>query len=121
MNAILWVIQSLIAIVFLYSGVNKSIYSRQKLVSKGQTGVEGLSKGMIRFIGISEILGAIGIILPGLIDVFPFLTVVAAICLALVMVPASIIHYKRYEPKNVITNCIIFSMCVFVTYGRLAF
>lgn len=118
MNTILWILQALIAAVFLYSGVQKSIYSEQKLVANGNTGVEGLPTGLIRFIGISEILGTIGIILPLLLHILPILTAISAICFAVIMIPAAIIHYKRHEPKNVLNNCILFLMCVFVAYGR---
>ncbi len=124
MNLLLWILQILLAMVFSYSGINKSIYSERALVAKGQTGVEGLPTGLIRFIGIAEILGSIGILLPCLINVFPLLTPVSALCLALIMVPAAIIHYKRIpkskkEGNNVITNIVLFVMCLIVAYGRL--
>jgi uncharacterized membrane protein YphA (DoxX/SURF4 family) len=118
MNTTLWILQSLIAAVFLYSGVQKSIYSEHILVARGQTGVEGLSAGLIRFIGISEILGAIGIIVPMLIHILPILTTISATCLAVIMIPAAITHHRRHEPKNVLTNCVVFLMCVFIVYGR---
>jgi len=119
MNVILWVLQSIMAIIFMFSGLNKSILSEQKLIAKGQTGVVGLPPPLIRFIGISEILGAIGIILPLLLNILPILTVIAAICFAIIMIPASIIHYKLEEPKNVLTNCVIFLLCLLIAYGRL--
>ena len=119
MNTILWILQSLVAVVFLYSGIQKSIYSEQKLVAAGQTGVEGLPIALIRFIGISEILGTLGIILPLLLHVLPVLTSIAATCFAVIMIPAAIIHYRRHEFKNVLTNCILFLICVFIAYGRI--
>jgi uncharacterized membrane protein YphA (DoxX/SURF4 family) len=118
MNTTLWILQSFIAAIFLYSGVQKSIYSEQRLVAKGQTGVEGLPAGLIRFIGVSEILGTIGIILPLLLHILPILTTISAICFAVIMILAAIIHYKRHEPKNVFTNCVLFLICVFIVYGR---
>jgi uncharacterized membrane protein YphA (DoxX/SURF4 family) len=108
------------ALAFMYSGINKSIFSIRKLVyEKGQTGVEDLSLPFVRFIGISEILGAIGLILPWGLKIFPILTPIAAIVFALVMIPAAIIHYKRKESKNVFINAIFFCICVFIAYGRL--
>ncbi len=118
MNTLLWVLQSLIAFIFMYSGINKSIVSEQKLVAKGQTGVEGLPLPLIRFIGISEIFGAIGIILPTLLHILPILAIISAICFAVIMVPAALIHYNRRENKNVLLNCTIFLVCVFIAYGR---
>ncbi len=125
MNTALWILQSLMALVFLYSGVNKSIFSAQKLVAIGQTGVEGLPIPLIRFIGISEILGAFGLILPWWIKIFPFLTPFSALCMAAIMVPAARIHYNRIDNNNkkecinVWQNCILFAICIFIFYGRL--
>ncbi len=121
MNTTLWILQSVIAIIFIYSGINKSILSEQKLVASGQTGVEGLTLPLIRFIGISEILGAVGIILPLSLHILPILTAISATCFAIVMILAARIHYKRHEFKNVFINSIIFLVCIFIAYGRIAF
>lgn len=118
MNTVLWILQSVIALIFIGSGLNKSILSERKLVAKGQTGVEGLPLALIRFIGVSEILGAVGIILPLLLNILPVLTTISAICLAAIMIPAGIIHYKRKEYKNILTNVIVFAVCMFIVYGR---
>jgi uncharacterized membrane protein YphA (DoxX/SURF4 family) len=120
MNTILWILQVVAAATFMYSGVNKSIFSIRKLVyEKGQTGVENLSIPTVRFIGISEILGAVGLILPCWLNILPGLTSVSALLLSIIMIPAAVIHYKRKEPKNVLTNVILFGICIFIAYGRM--
>ena len=120
MNTVLWILQIVAAATFMYSGVNKSIFSIRKLVyEKGQTGVENLSIPLVRFIGISEILGAIALILPWWLNILPGLTSASAILLSIIMIPAAIIHYKRNEPKNVMTNVILFGICIFIAYGRM--
>jgi len=120
MNTVLWILQAAMSVIFMYSGVNKSIFSIRRLVyEKGQTGVENLSLPFVRFIGISEILGAVGLILPWWLNMLPVLTPVSAILFAFIMIPAAIIHYKRKEPKNVLTNTILFCICIFIGYGRL--
>jgi uncharacterized membrane protein YphA (DoxX/SURF4 family) len=119
MNTLLWVLQGIVAAVFLFSGINKSYFSEKTLVEKGQTGVEGLPLWLIRFIGISEILGATGLILPYLLNIYPQLTAVSAVCLGAIMLPAAVIHYKRSEPKNVLTNVIVFIICVVIAWFRL--
>ena len=120
MNTTLWILQAAMAVTFMYSGVNKSIFSIRKLVDeKGQTGVEHLPVPVVRFIGISEMLGAIGLILPGWLHKIPVLTPVSGILFALVMIPAGIIHFKRKEPKNVFTNVVLFCICMLIAYGRL--
>lgn len=115
----LWVAQSLLAALFLFSGVMKSTRSEHKLVTSGQTGVEGLPRSLIRFIGISEMLGAAGLVLPMLSNVMPVLTSVAAIGLGLIMILAAIVHYRRDEKRTALQNLFILLVCLFVTYGRL--
>src|SRR4051812_37508451 len=83
MNTLLWIAQAMLAIVFLNSGINKSILPEAKLVAKGQTGVAGLPAPLIRFIGISEIVGVVGIVVPWWIQVIPVLTPITAICFAI--------------------------------------
>ncbi len=118
MNSFVWALQGMTAVIFMFSGINKSIYSEQTLVSKGQTGVEGLPLILIRFIGITEILGAIGLILPMLFKICPSLTSISAIYLGLIMITAGIIHYKRNEYKNVVVNIAIFIVCLAISYFR---
>ena len=121
MNTMLWVAQSLLAALFLFSGVMKSTQSEQKLVASGQTGVEGLPRSLIRFIGISEILGAAGLVLPLLSDVMPVLTPLAATGLGLIMILAAIVHYRRDEKRTALQNLSILLVCLFVAYGRRRF
>ncbi|WP_143075766.1 DoxX family protein [Parafilimonas terrae] len=120
-NTILWILQIITAITFLYSGICKSILPERILVAKGQTGVEGLPALFIKFIGVSEIAGAAGLIAPVYFHITPWLTPVAALCLAFIMPFAASIHYKRNEIKNVLTNLILFLFCILIAYGRLFF
>lgn len=119
MNTIIWIFQSIIAVIFLYSGVHKAYFDEKTLVQKGQTGVEGLPPGLIKFIGISEIIGAVGLILPQLLNLYPILSPIAALCLGLIMIPAAVIHYRRDEWKNVILNIGIFLICLMILWVRL--
>lgn len=119
MNILLWFFQALMAVTFFYSGICKSYFPEQKLVSMGQTGVEGLPMPFIRFIGISEILGSIGLILPLALLIHPILTSIAAFCFAFMMPFAAWIHYARKEPKNVFLNTIIFLICISIAVGRI--
>jgi len=118
MNTILWIAQAFLAVSFLYSGCCKSVFSEQKLIAIGQTGVAGYSHSTIRFIGISEILGAIGIILPWLTGLWPVLTPVAAICFAIIMLLAAPIHYRLKEPRNIATNITLLVLALLVAWGR---
>ncbi len=119
MGTVIWILQGLIAFVFMFSGINKSYFDEGTLVQKGQTGVEGLPKWFIMFIGISEIIGAIALIVPMLLNKWTILTPISAICLGSIMLPAAYIHNKRKEPKNVAINFIIFFFCGLIVYYRI--
>lgn len=119
MNTALWIIQVLLAITFLYSGVCKSFKSEQWLVAHGQTGVAGLPGWLIKFIGICEILATAGFTLPVWLNVYSLLTPVTAILCCVIMVLAMRIHYRLKEPANVFTNIVLFLLCAFVAYERL--
>lgn len=119
MNILLWACQILLALVFLYSGINKSILTEQQLIARGQTGIVGYSPAAIHLIGIAEILGSIGIIVPWWSGILPWLTPVAAGCFAVIMLLAAPIHYRLKEPRNVATNLTLLASSMFVLFGRL--
>jgi len=118
MNTAIWICQFFLAIIFLYSGAMKSTQSEHWLVAHKQTGVEGLPVPFIRFIGISEILGVIGILIPSFTGILPVLTPVAAVCFAVIMVFAARIHYRRNEMQSVALNVIILCVSLFVAFER---
>ncbi|MBS1602799.1 MAG: DoxX family protein [Bacteroidetes bacterium] len=118
MNTTLWIAQIILAAAFLYSGICKTILSEQQLIARGQTGVVGLRPGKIHFIGVCEIAGSIGIILPRALNILPFLTTATAACFAVVMLLAAPIHYRLKEPGNVATNMTLLLLSLFVILGR---
>lgn len=118
MNSALWFSQALLAILFAYSGWMKSTRSAQQLVAIGQTGIEHIPTLLIRFIGVSELIGVVGLLVPWYTQIIPVLTPIAALCLGLIMLPAGVIHYRRHEKQTVLVNIAILLLCLFVTYGR---
>jgi uncharacterized membrane protein YphA (DoxX/SURF4 family) len=118
MNTALWIAQLFLALVFLYSGVCKATLPEQKLVTMGQTGVEHLNASFIKFIGISELLGVAGLLLPWAFEIVPVLTPVAAFCLGVIMIPAALIHYRRGEKSTVLFNSFILLLCLWVGVER---
>lgn len=120
MNTILWVLQIFLGVTFIYSGIMKTTQQRQKLVHIGQTGVADLSYPLIRFIGIMEILGALGIILPQALGVLPVLTPVAAVGFAAIMVLAASIHARRKELPAFSFNLFLLLISIFVAIQRFS-
>ena len=118
MNTILWICQILLAIIFGYSGITKGTLSQAKLLSMGQTGVQGLSLPLMRFIGISEMLGMIGIIVPWLINVLPALTPFTALCFATINLLAARVHYKLKENKTAFAHILMLLTGCFIAYFR---
>lgn len=125
MDILLWAIQLLLALIFMYSGICKSFFPIQKLVAMGQTGVDGLPVLFVSFIGITEIMGVAGLILPWLLSLYPVITPISAICFAFIMPFAAFLHLKRArkykqskEIKNVMTNIFIFLLCLIIAYAR---
>ena len=118
LNIALWICQILLGIVFGYSGLMKSAKTEKELVAMGQTGVENLPTVLIRFIGVMEILGVIGLFAPVLSGILPILTPLAAIGLGTIMIPAAVIHFRRSEKTIVLLNLFLLILCAFVAYGR---
>lgn len=118
MNTILWILQILVANLFAFSGVVKSTQTREKIISLGQTGVKGLSYPFIRFIGIIELVGSAGIILPWAFGVYEILTPLAAAGFALIMLFAIFVHLKLGEPKTAFGNLVVLIVCSYVALMR---
>lgn len=97
MNIVLWVVAGLLAVAFLASGAMKLTKSKEDLAQQGMAWTEDFSASAVKLIGASQLLGALGLVLPALLDVAPVLTPLAATGLALVMGGAVVVHLRRKE------------------------
>ena len=119
MNIALWIVQILLAIAFGMAGLTKIIQPKEKLAA--QMGwVEDFAPTTVKVIGALELLGAIGLILPLLIGILPWLTPLAAAGLVLTMLGAMATHVRRQEYQNLIVNLVLLLLAAFVAYGRFA-
>jgi hypothetical protein len=118
MNVALWIVQSLLAALFLGSAYFKGLWSRERLVQSGQTGVQDVSYPLLRFIALAELLGAVGLVLPWALGIAPVLTPVAAIGLGIIMVLAARVHARLHERGNVAKAIALLAACLFVAVGR---
>ena len=93
----LWILNGLLALVFLAVGLMKLARPREALVASGMGYAADFSSVQVKLIGVVEILGAVGLILPLLLNIAPVLTPIAAIGLAIVMIVATVVHLRRKE------------------------
>lgn len=93
-----WIVAGLLALAMLASGGMKVIKPKTAIVEGGMGWAEDFAPGMIKFIGIAEVLGALGLVLPVLTGVAPVLAPIAAVALAVVMIGAVVVHVRRKEP-----------------------
>ncbi|WP_406019785.1 DoxX family protein [Nocardioides sp. NBC_00850] len=117
MNVFLWILQALLAAMFLMAGVMKATQPKEKIAAK-LPWAEDYSAGTVRFIGIVELLAAVGLILPAALGILPVLTPLAATGLAVVMVLAMNVHRRRNEPGAIAFNAAILVVAAVVAWGR---
>ena len=114
----LWLVQVILALAFGMIGVTKLTASDADIIQQSGELVEKYGVGLIRFIGISEILGALGLILPAALRILPILTPLAALGLAIIMVLATALHASKGEP--IVTQVIFLLLSLFVVWGRFS-
>lgn len=117
MNVTLWIIAGLLAVLFLASGATKLAQSKEKLVSS-MGAIESFSPGAIKMIGLLEILAAIGLILPAVVDIAPILVPLAAVGVVMLMAGAMIVHLRRREAQGVAVTLVLLALAAFVAWGR---
>ena len=122
MNIALWILQGFLAAIFLIAGAIKVIKSKDELKALGgekMNWVDSISAISVKLIGTLEVLAAIGLILPQLTGILPWLVPLAAFGLVLTMIGAVMLHQRRGDgPKAIVQVIILLVMAAFTTYGR---
>ena len=119
MNIALWVVQGLLAAVYLAAGVMKVARSREQMVASGGfEWAKDMTDGAVKAIGAVEVLGALGLVLPQLTGIAPVLTPIAALGLVIVQVFAMRVHLKLGETKSLPVNVVLLLLAAFVAVGR---
>jgi uncharacterized membrane protein len=117
MNVFLWILQGVLAAMFLMGGVQKSTQPKEKLAPR-MAWVEDFPAGTVRFIGVVELLGAVGLVLPAALGIAPVLTPLAATGLAIVMALAMNTHRRRHEPGAIVFTAVLLVLLAVVAWGR---
>ncbi|GAA3045187.1 DoxX family protein [Actinokineospora globicatena] len=119
MNVVLWIVAGVLAAAFLGAGGMKAAQPKEKLAAEPRMGwTADFSGSAIKTIGALEVLGAIGLILPALLDIAPILVPIAATGLAAAMLGAIIVHARRNETARIVVPAVLFVLSAFVAWGR---
>jgi uncharacterized membrane protein YphA (DoxX/SURF4 family) len=118
MNIALWIIQILLALLYLFAGGTKLVLSIEQLRAMGSPNQILLPALLIRFIGVCEVLGALGLVLPGLLRIRPGLTPLAASGLVIIMIGATVITFAGDGIGQAIFPLVVGLLAAFVAYAR---
>jgi uncharacterized membrane protein YphA (DoxX/SURF4 family) len=112
-NVVLWILQVLLAVLFLFAGVMKFVMPIEEMTK--QIALPGL---FLHFIGVAEILGAIGLILPGILRIRTGLTPLAAAALVVIMVGATVVNLMTGQQGGALTTVVVGLLLALVAYRR---
>jgi uncharacterized membrane protein YphA (DoxX/SURF4 family) len=118
MTYILWIVQGLLALIFMYAGGVKLVLPIEVMTEQMPVPVPG---PFLRFLGVAEVLGAFGLILPGLLGIRPGLTPLAALGLLIIMIGATVLTLAGFVPGGgalALIPLVVGLLSAFVAYGR---
>jgi uncharacterized membrane protein YphA (DoxX/SURF4 family) len=115
MNRALWLVQGVLALLFLFAGGMKLVLPIEEMTKQMPVPLPG---AFLRFIGVAEVLGALGLLLPGLLRIKPGLTPLAAAGLVVIMVGATVIGLMTGEAVAALISLVVGLLAAFVAYGR---
>ena len=119
MNTVTWIAQGLLALAMLAAGGMKLSQTKEQLMASGNMDwTEDFPEGQIKGIGALEVLAALGLILPAVLDIAPELVGVAAIGVVLLMLGAAATHIRRGEKQMVPVNLVLAAIAVFIAVMR---
>ena len=113
MTVFLWVLQGLLAALFLFSGAYKLVTSADVLAKQAH-----MSAAFLKFIGALEVLGGLGLVLPGLTKIHPELTAFAAAGLVIIMIGAVVVTLMQGLGANAILPAVVGILCGVVCVTR---
>ncbi len=116
MNIALWVVQIILGLAFIMFGSMKAFQYEKAKAS--MPWVKESSKGLVMFIGVAELLGGLGLILPYALGIASILTPIAAIGIGVIMILAAGFHIKRKENQAIGMNILFLALAIFVAIGR---
>ncbi|MFV2103619.1 DoxX family protein [Micromonospora sp. LOL_024] len=122
MNLALWIAAGLLAAVSLLGGITKTFVPKEKLAAAHSGGewLKHASVGFVKTLGVLELLAAVGLILPAVLDIAPFMVPVTAVCWVLLMVGAMITHGRLGQFTLAMLNLAYIALAAFIAWGRFS-
>jgi uncharacterized membrane protein YphA (DoxX/SURF4 family) len=114
----LWIIQGVLAGIFVVTGLTKLTQRREKMAAGPMSWAADVSDAQFRGIGVLELLGAAGLILPGVLGIAGVLTPLAAAGLALTMVAAFLTHARLGETERLAAPVVMLALALFIALER---
>jgi DoxX-like family len=121
MDVALWIVAGVLAVVFLVASTSKMFVPKEKLagaMGAASQWVEDFSPGALKAIGVVEFLGAVGLILPAVLNIAPVLVPVAACGAVLLFAGAAITRLRRGERATIAGDLVYLALAAFVAAGR---
>jgi uncharacterized membrane protein YphA (DoxX/SURF4 family) len=112
---VLWIVQGLLAVLFLFAGGMKLVLPVEEMTKQMPLPLPGL---FLQFIGVAEVLGAVGLILPGLLRIRPGLTPLAATGLVIIMIGATVVTLAGGSVAPALIPAVVGILAAIVAYGR---
>lgn len=116
MNALLWVLQAALVVILVPAAVTRAV--AYDFAKSRMAWVAAVPRPLLLFISLAEIIGALGLVLPGLSGVAPQLTSEAAVGLGIIQALAFGFHMSRHESRNAIANLGLLALLIAVALGR---
>ena len=117
MNIALWALQIIVGLAFILAGFMK-VTQPIPTLAKSMAWVNSFSQPFVRFVGVVEFLGGVGLIVPAATGILPWLTILAAAGLAIVMIGAVIYHLQHREFNRVAPSAVLLVLAVLILIGR---
>jgi uncharacterized membrane protein YphA (DoxX/SURF4 family) len=119
MDTVLWVLQWVLAVMFLMAGAMKVMQSKEKLAENAKTAwANDYPANTIKAIGMAEMLAAVGLVVPPLAGIAPVLAPLAALGLVALMIGAATVHKRRNETAMLMMNMMLGALALVVVWGR---
>lgn len=120
MEIVLWILQALLGVGFIAIGFSHATRVEEIAKFPRMRWIADVPPRLMNLIGLLEMAGGVGVILPALTGIWPWLTAWAATGLALIMLFAAIFHLVRREYPSLLPNAVLFALAALVAYGRFS-